>query len=222
MNTVIAPSILSADFSCLGEQIAACDLPNVDRIHVDVMDGHFVPNLSMGPIVCKAVRKSTKRTVEVHLMVAEPGRFLGSFAAHGADTLIPHIEVATDPAALIHEIRSLGKKAGLAINPGTPVSRLTPFLALIDIVTLMTVWPGFGGQAYLPESCARIRELRALIEQHHPACDLEVDGGIDEQTIGMAYAAGANVFVAGTAVFGHQSGPASGCDRLSRAIQQIR
>jgi ribulose-phosphate 3-epimerase len=203
----IAPSVLAADFSRLGEQVAETDKAGANRIHVDVMDGHFVPNLSMGPVVVKGLRPITRLMLEVHLMVEDPARFVDAFISAGADSLIVHHEVLADPRPLLQKIRGLGKKAALAVNPESPVEALTPYLKEIDLALCMTVHPGFGGQRFLPESPERIRRLRELITQHNPACELEVDGGIDLETAGEALAAGANVFVAGTSVFRHSAGP---------------
>ena len=215
--SAIAPSILSADFSRLGDQVKEVEAAGADRVHVDVMDGHFVPNLSMGAIVVKGLRPVTKMPLEVHLMVEDPGRFFDGFVKAGADSLIVHLEIYPDPRAVLQHIRrGLGKKAGLAFNPDMPVERIEPFLADADLALCMTVFPGFGGQAYLPESTHRIRQLRALIQRHNPACDLEVDGGINAQTIATASAAGANVFVAGNAVFLANGGPAAGVKELHR------
>ena len=211
----IAPSILSADFSRLGELVREVDAAGADRIHVDVMDGHFVPNLSMGAVVVKGLRPITKLPLEVHLMVENPGRFLDGFVKAGADTLIVPLEVNDDPRPILDQIRNgLGKKVGLAFNPDMPVSRIEPYLKDIDLALCMTVFPGFGGQAYIPESTERLRELRKLIERNNPACEIEVDGGIDAKTIGLAAAAGADVFVAGTAIFDAKGGPAAAVGRL--------
>jgi len=204
---MIAPSILAADFSRLGELVRETEAAGANRIHVDVMDGHFVPNLSMGAVVVKGLRPVTKLPLEVHLMVEDPGRFLDGFVKAGADTLIVHLEVVPDPRPILEHIRrGLGKKVGLAFNPDLPVSRIEPYLRDIDLALCMTVFPGFGGQAYIPESTARIAELRKLIEKHNPTCEIEVDGGIDAATIPLASRAGANVFVAGTAIFGAKQG----------------
>ena len=212
----IAPSILSADFSRLGELVREVDAAGADRIHVDVMDGHFVPNLSMGAVVVKGLRPITKLPLEVHLMVENPGRFLDGFVKAGADTLIVHLEVYDDPRPILDQIRNgLGKKVGLAFNPDMPVSRIEPYLKDIDLALCMTVFPGFGGQAYIPESTERLRELRKLIERNNPACEIEVDGGIDANTIGLAAAAGADVFVAGTAIFDAKGGPAAAVKALA-------
>ena len=213
----IAPSILSADFSRLGELVREVEAAGADRIHVDVMDGHFVPNLSMGAVVVKGLRPVTKLPLEVHLMVEDPGRFLDGFVKAGADTLIVHLEVVDDPRPMLQHIKNgLGKKVGLVFNPDMPVERVEPYLKDVDLVLCMTVFPGFGGQAYIPESTARIRKLRKLIDRNNPECELEVDGGIDLRTIGPAATAGANVFVAGTAVFGAKDGPAAAVKELKR------
>lgn len=218
----IAPSILSADFSRLGELVREVDAAGADRIHVDVMDGHFVPNLSMGAVVVKGLRPVTRLPLEVHLMVENPGRFLDGFVKAGADTLIVHLEVLDDPRPIIDQIRNgLGKKVGLAINPDMPVARLEPYLKDIDLALCMTVFPGFGGQAFIPESTQRIRDLKSLISWNNPACEIEVDGGIDGQTIGQAAGAGADVFVAGTAIFGANTGPAAAVKDLQRVSHRI-
>jgi ribulose-phosphate 3-epimerase len=214
---MIAPSILSADFSRLGELIRETDAAGANRIHIDVMDGHFVPNLSMGAVVVKGLRTVTKLPLEIHLMVEDPGRFLDGFVKAGADTLIVHLEVLPDPRPLLEHIRrGLGKKVGLAFNPDMPVAKVEPYLPDIDLALCMTVFPGFGGQAYIPESTARLRELRALVDRHNPACEIEVDGGIDKRTIPIAARAGANVFVAGTAVFGTRESPAAAVKELAQ------
>jgi ribulose-phosphate 3-epimerase len=211
---MIAPSILSADFSRLGELVCEAEKGGADRIHIDVMDGHFVPNLSMGAVVVKGLRHVTQLPLEVHLMVEDPGRFIDGFVRAGADTLIVHLEVHDDPRPILTHIRGLRKKVGLAFNPDMPVERVEPYLRDIDLALCMTVFPGFGGQPYYPGSNERIAELRKLVERNNPACEIEVDGGIDDKTIGAAAKAGADVFVAGTAVFGAKDGPAAAVKRL--------
>jgi ribulose-phosphate 3-epimerase len=214
---MIAPSILSADFSRLGELVRETDAAGANRIHIDVMDGHFVPNLSMGAVVAKGLRPVTKLPLEVHLMVEDPGRFLDGFVKAGSDTLIVHLEVLPDPRPMLEHIRrGLGKKVGLAFNPDMPVAKVEPYLRDIDLALCMTVFPGFGGQAYIPESTERVRQLSGLVNRHNPACEIEVDGGIDKRTIPLAASAGANVFVAGTAVFGAPEGPAAAVKELAR------
>ncbi len=203
----IAPSILAADFSRLGELVKLAEAGGADRIHIDVMDGHFVPNLSMGSVVAKGLRPVTVLPLEVHLMVEDPMRFVDGFVRAGADTILFHLEAHPDPVPVLQQIRGLGKKVGLAFNPDYPVERIEPYLPDIDLALCMTVFPGFGGQAYLAESDGRIRALRRLIDRSNPRCELEVDGGIDRHTIARAAEAGATVFVAGTAVFGSDLGP---------------
>jgi ribulose-phosphate 3-epimerase len=214
----IAPSILAADFSRLGELVREVEAGGADRIHVDVMDGHFVPNLSMGPVVVKGLRPVTRLPLEVHLMVTDPAQYVDSFLKAGADTLIVHQEVVADNHPLLDEVRGRGKRIGVAINPGTPVEALEPYLPDIHLALCMTVWPGFGGQAFLPESPARIAALRELIAERNPACELEVDGGIDLRTAPVCVTAGATVFVAGTSVFGAKSGPRVATAELAAAL----
>ena len=214
---MLAPSILAADFSRLGELVREVTKAGADRIHVDVMDGHFVPNLSMGAVVVQGLRPVTTIPLEVHLMVEDPGRFLDGFVKAGADSIIVHLEVLPDPRPMIEHIKkALGKKVGLAFNPDMPVERVEPYLRDIDLALCMTVFPGFGGQVFIPESLGRLKKLRALVQEHNPACEIEVDGGIDAKTIGAASAAGANVFVAGTAVFNAPGGPAAGVKHLAK------
>jgi ribulose-phosphate 3-epimerase len=216
----VAPSILAADFARLGEQVRETERAGAQRIHLDVMDGHFVPNLSMGPLVAKALRPVTRLPLEVHLMIEEPARFAEAFMNEGADGVIVHYEVLRDPRPVLRQIRSKGKKAGLAINPETPIAVLKPFLMEIDLALCMTVHPGFGGQAFLPQSPQRIRELRQMIDQSNPQCELEVDGGIDFQTSPVTVQAGANVLVAGTAIFRHSQGPAAAVAALRELVNQ--
>jgi len=214
----IAPSILAADFSRLGELVREVEAGGADRIHIDVMDGHFVPNLSMGPVVVKGLRPVTKLPLEVHLMVKDPAKFIEPFRNSGADSLIFHLEVVTDAAPFIHQIRSLGAKVGLAINPGTLVEFLEPYLPEIDIALCMTVWPGFGGQAFLPESPDRIAALRKIIDRLNPKCELEVDGGIDLTSAPVCAKAGATVLVVGTSIFEATEGPRAATEEMRRAI----
>jgi ribulose-phosphate 3-epimerase len=214
----IAPSILAADFSRLGELVREVEAGGADRIHVDVMDGHFVANLSMGPVVVKGLRPVTKLALEVHLMVADPAKFADAFLQAGADTLIVHHEVLPYAGRLLRETRGHGKRIGMAINPGTPVEVLDQYLPDLDLVLCMTVWPGFGGQKFLPEGPARIAALRALIEKRNPRCELEVDGGIDLATAPTCAKAGANVFVAGTSIFGAKGGPRAATAEMAKAV----
>jgi len=218
---MIAPSILSADFSRLGELVRETDSAGANRIHIDVMDGHFVPNLSMGSVVVKGLRPVTRLPLEIHLMVEDPGRFLDGFVKAGADSLIVHLEVLPDPRPILEHIRrGMGKKVGLAFNPDMPVAKVEPYLRDIDLALCMTVFPGFGGQAYIPESTKRLRELRALVDRLNPDCEIEVDGGIDKETIPIAAKAGASVFVAGTAIFGTKERPGEAVKELAELAAQ--
>ena len=205
----VAPSILDADFSRLGEEVAATESAGANRIHVDVMDGHFVPNLAMGPEVVRGLRPKTKLPLEVHLMCEKPGDFIESFAKAGADSFIVHQEVLPDPLPLLEKIRSLGAKPCMVVNPATPVDTLEPYLPHIELALCMTVVPGFSGQSFLDGSVERIRRLRELIDKHNPNCELEVDGGVNFETAPLARDAGANVFVCASAVFRHPKGPAT-------------
>lgn len=217
----IAPSILAADFSRLGEQVAEVEQAGVTRLHVDVMDGHFVPNLSMGPVVLEGLRPRTKLFIEVHLMVTDPAKFTGPFRAKGADLVIVHHEVLPDAMPVLEEIKASGAKAGLAINPDAPVEVLERYLPVLDMALCMTVFPGFGGQAFIPDSINRIMRLRRLIEEHNPRCDLEVDGGIDAKTAPAALAAGANVIVVGTGIFRHRHGITAAVRELQQIASRV-
>jgi ribulose-phosphate 3-epimerase len=221
MSTQIkmAPSILAANFACLGDEVHKVEGARADRIHVDVMDGRFVPNLSMGSEVVDSLRKVTALPLEVHLMVYDPDRYIDSFASAGAATLIVHQEGNPNLHRTIQEIKRLQKKAGVAINPATPASVLEEVLPLLDVVLVMTVNPGFGGQAFLPITLPKIRRVRTLIDQVRPECELEVDGGIDTHTAPQVVNAGANVLVAGSAVFHAPGGPGQGLQQLRVSLQ---
>jgi ribulose-phosphate 3-epimerase len=209
-KTRIAPSILSADFAQLGAEVGAIAAAGADYVHVDVMDGHFVPNLTIGPMVVKALRPHAKLPFDVHLMISPVDPFVAEFAQAGADIITFHPETGAHPHRTIQLIKSLGKKAGLSLNPGTPISTIDWLLSEIDLVLVMSVNPGFGGQRFIESSLGKIKELRRRIDavseaQRGRPIDLEVDGGINIDTAKLAVAAGADVLVAGTATF--QGGP---------------
>lgn len=210
----IAPSILAADFSRLGEEIQKADVNGADLIHIDVMDGHFVPNITIGPDVVKHLRKNTDKPFDVHLMISDPDKYIEKFAEAGADIITVHAEASLHLNRTIQLIKSFGKKAGVALNPATSLSVLDYMLPELDMVLLMTVNPGFGGQSYIKSSTRKIEELKNLVLRSTVSIDIEVDGGIDTSTIGLVTRAGANIIVAGSAVYGKPD--------VGEAIKQLR
>lgn len=201
LSIILSPSILAADFSILGEQIRAVDEAGAQYIHIDVMDGVFVPSISFGMPVIETIRKVTKRIFDVHLMIVEPERFVKEFAACGADSITFHLEATEDADEVIDQIHALGCRAGMAIKPKTPIEAVRKYLEKLDMLLVMTVEPGFGGQKYIPESTERIRQVRHMAQELQTKLDIEVDGGITADNVHVVLEAGANVVVAGSAVF---------------------
>jgi ribulose-phosphate 3-epimerase len=198
----VAPSILSSDFSRLGDEIRAVEAAGADIIHVDVMDGHFVPNITIGPLIVEAARRSTKLPLDVHLMITNPELYVADFAKAGADYLVVHVETAFHLHRLVQSIREHKVKAGVALNPATPLSTLDHILPDLDMVLIMSVNPGFGGQSYIPSATPKIRELRRRIDELGLTTEIEVDGGVKPENAAEVIAAGADILVAGSAVFG--------------------
>jgi len=217
-KTLIAPSILSADFTRLGQQIQTCQQAGADWIHVDVIDGHFAPNLTMGPFIVKACREVTDLPLDVHLMVEAPERLLEAFANAGASHLTVHVEACPQLYRTLQNIRELGCKAGVVLNPATPASLLDPVLHLVDLVLVMSVNPGFSGQSFIPEVLPKVRYLRDKLAEVNPAAWLEIDGGINTQTLPLALESGAQVFVAANAIFNHPDGISAGIKELRSVL----
>lgn len=214
----IVPSILSADFTCLGDQVREAEAAGAQRIQIDVMDGHFVPNITMGPMVVEAVRRCTGLPLEAHLMITNPQDYIETFAKAGADVIIVHQEVCPHLHRVIQQIKATGKQAAVALNPSTPVFLLDDVLSLLDMVLVMTVNPGFGGQDFIPETLPKLTRLRHMLQERHLHCDIEVDGGIHEGTIPQVVRAGANLLVAGSAVYNERESVEQAVSRLRGAI----
>ncbi|HSR13746.1 MAG TPA: ribulose-phosphate 3-epimerase [Thermodesulfobacteriota bacterium] len=210
----IAPSILSADFLRLGEELKKIESAGADRVHVDVMDGRFVPNITLGIPVVKAVKRGTALPIETHLMIQEPERYVEAFAQAGAGVIIVHQENAYHLDRTVQAIKDAGARAGVAINPATPAETLNEIIPELDLILVMTVNPGFGGQSFLDYTVDKIRRLRETLDARSPGCELEVDGGIEPENAPKVVSAGARVLVAGTAVFGHKQSPAAGVKAL--------
>jgi ribulose-phosphate 3-epimerase len=215
---MIVPSLLSADFAALGDAIARAERAGADMIHVDIMDGHFVPNLTMGPPIVKAIRRVSHVPLDVHLMIEEPDRYAEAFVEAGAASLTVHVEAVVHLHRTVQLVKSLGVKAGVALNPATPVNALEEIAGDVDYVLVMTVNPGFGGQTFIPRSPSKIRAVRELLRREGSSAPIEVDGGIDVHTAPMVVAAGADLLVAGNAIFGAQD-PEAAIRALRAAAQ---
>jgi ribulose-phosphate 3-epimerase len=215
----LAPSILAADFARLGDHVAEAERAGADRIHVDVMDGHFVPNISMGAPIIRSLRKATRLPLEAHLMISDPEFFVDEFAQAGTDSFLVHWEGNNDLSRTVQHIKALGKRVGVAINPATSAAVLEEIMQDLDQVLIMTVNPGFGHQHFLHATLPKIGRVRQMIDRTKPGCDLEVDGGIDVTTAALAVAAGANVLVAGSAIFNDSEGVTTGMERLRAAAR---
>jgi len=211
---VIAASILSADFTRLGQEIAVCESAGADWIHVDVMDGHFVPNITMGPFIVEACKRVTKLPLDVHLMIEKPEQYLEAFAKAGASGLTVHVETCPQLDRTLQEIKSLGCKAGVVLNPETPVREIEPVLQLADLVLVLSVHPGFSGGKFIPESIAKVADLRRKLDALGSSAWLEVDGGINAETLPKMKEAGATAFVAASAIFKHPQGIMAGIQTL--------
>jgi ribulose-phosphate 3-epimerase len=204
MMVKIAPSILSADFARLGEEIVAVEKAGADYIHIDVMDGHFVPNITIGPLIVEAIRPVTKLPLDVHLMIENPDQYIENFAKAGADYITVHVEACRHLHRTIHHIKSFGIKAGVVLNPATPVESIQHILADIDMVLLMSVNPGFGGQSFIPEVLPKIRKVKEMADSIEKELEIEIDGGVNSETAKQCMEAGANVLVAGSAIYNQE------------------
>jgi ribulose-phosphate 3-epimerase len=221
METKLAPSILAADFARLGDQVAEAQRAGADRIHVDVMDGHFVPNISMGPAIVRSLRPVTRLPIETHLMIADPDAYLEAFVEAGSDALLVHWEGNNNLHRTVQRVKALGKRVGVVINPATPASVLEEILPDVDQVLVMTVNPGFGHQHFIDTTLPKIRRVRDMLDAIQPGADVEVDGGIDAATAPLVVAAGANVLVAGTAVFGEGESVTAAMERLRKSVARV-
>jgi len=217
-NFLIAPSIIASDFTHLADEIAACESAGADWLHMDVMDGHFVPTITIGPLFVEACKRATKLPLDVHLMISNPDQYLEAFAKAGANTLTVHVETCPNLLQTIEKIKSLGCKAGVTLNPLTPASALDEVLPLVDLVLVMSVTPGYSGQSFMPEMIGKVEEIRNKLNALRSQAWLEVDGGITAETLPLMYKAGANAFVAGNAAFKHPQGVGAGIKLLRECV----
>lgn len=213
---ILAPSVIAADFARIAEEVAACEAAGADSLHVDVMDGHFVPTITVGPLFTEALKRVTKLPLDVHLMISEPEKHIEAFAKAGANNITVHVETCENLPRIVERIKALGCAAGVTLNPATPASALDSALPIVDLVLVMSVVPGFSGQKFMPEMIAKAEEIRNKLNALRSAAHLEVDGGINVETLPLMKMAGANVFVAGNAVFKHPQGTAAGVRTLKR------
>ncbi len=215
---LVAPSIIAADFTHIADEIAACESAGADWLHVDVMDGHFVPTITVGPLFTEACKRATKLPIDVHLMISEPEKYLEAFSKAGANNITVHVETCPDLTGTVKKIKSLGCTAGITLNPATPASALDSALPFADLVLVMSVVPGYSGQAFMPEMIGKVEEIRNKLNALRSKAHLEVDGGMSEKTIPLMVQAGANVFVAGNAVFKHPQGVGQGIKALRASV----
>lgn len=214
---LIAPSIIASDFSHIADEVAACESAGADWLHVDVMDGHFVPTITVGPLFTQSLRRVTKLPLDVHLMISEPEKYIEAFAEAGASNITVHVETCPDLKRVVDQIKALGCTAGVTLNPATPVSALDSILPFVDLVLVMTVVPGYSGQSFMPETLVKVEEVRSKLNALRSKAHLETDGGMNAETIPLVKRAGANVFVTGNAAFKHPQGSRAGV----RALKEI-
>jgi ribulose-phosphate 3-epimerase len=221
-NFLIAPSIIASDFTRLADEISAIESAGANWLHMDIMDGHFVPTITVGPLFVEACKRATKLPIDAHLMISNPDQYLEAFAKAGANNITVHVETCPDLPQIIKKIRSLGCNAGVTLNPATPASALDAALPLVDLVLVMSVKPGFSGQSFMPEMIAKVEEIRNKLNALRSNARLEVDGGITVETLPRMYQAGADVFVAGNAIFKHAQGAGAGIKALRDAVAGIK
>lgn len=219
-NYLLAPSIIASDFAHIADEVAAIEAAGADWIHVDVMDGHFVPDITIGPLFVKGLRRVAKLPLDAHLMISEPEKYIPAFAEAGVNNITVHVETCPDLPKVIAQIKSYGCTAGVTLNPATPASEIEAALPLVDLVLVMSVVPGFSGQKFMPEMIAKVEEIRARLDALHSKAHLEVDGGINAETLPLMKKAGANVFVTGNAAFKHPQGSGAGVKALKEILNK--